>query len=329
MNVTHPCEQTCTLSCSAPCGLHAPGERFSLAGVLDRFAREATQRVCDTGHYRCRYFTWGEGPPLLFVPGLLDSSRSFVLPAALLSRSFRCIGYDLPSGCEDGANLRRLTHTDLVHDLSAVLDHAGARQSYLFGSGFGTTVALAALRAAPERLPRAVLNAPVVHKPLSRTERLIAWLLRRWPGSLASLPLWRRLMQRLHHPSFAALPPEWWEDFLGSTGTLPARALGHRARLLHRLDLRDQLAEVRQPVLLVCGDRDPLVRREEVEALLRVMPSAGLVILEGCGHLPMRTHPELLAEVVHFFLTPPNGSEAPARKDRLALDQVSKERPRS
>src|SRR5438034_1240525 len=84
------------------------------------------------------------------------NSRSFVLPAALLSRSFRCIAYDLPSGREDGADLRRLTHADLVRDLFAVLDHAGARQSYLFGSGFGTTLALAALRAAPERLPRAV-----------------------------------------------------------------------------------------------------------------------------------------------------------------------------
>src|SRR5262249_55224534 len=155
-----------------------------------------------------------------------------------------------------------------------------APKSYLFGSGFGTSVALAALQAAPERLPRAVLHAPVVHKPLSRTERALAWLMRCWPGSLASLPLWRRLMNRLHHPSFAALPPEMWEHFVGSTGTLPARALGHRARLLHRLDLRDQLAEVRQPVLLVCGNRNPLIRPEEVEALLRRIPSAGLMVLE-------------------------------------------------
>src|SRR5262245_55458040 len=257
MNNLHACESTCSLSCSAPCGLHAPGERFSLAGVLDRFAREATQGICDTGRYRCRYFTWGEGPPLLFVHGLMDSSQAFVLPAALLSRSFRCIAYDLPRG-DDGANLRGVAHAVLGAALSALLDDVGARQRDLSGSGFGTTVALAALRAAPQRLPRAVLHAPVVHQPLSRTERAIAWLMRRWPGSLASLPLWRRLMQRLHHASFAALPPELWEHFIRSTGTLPARALGHRARLLHGLNLRDQLAEVRQPVLLLGGDRDPL-----------------------------------------------------------------------
>src|SRR5206468_9007149 len=161
---------------------------------------------------------------------------AFILSAARLSRSFRCIAYDLPRG-DDGANLRDFTLATLVDDLFAMLDHVGAPQSYLFGSGFGTMVALAALRAAPERLPRGVLHAPVVHKPLSRTERGIAWLMRRWPGSLASLPLWRRLMHRLHRASFAALPPEMWEHFISSTGTLPVRALGHRARLLHRLDL--------------------------------------------------------------------------------------------
>src|SRR5262249_10187400 len=145
MNVTHSCEQTCKLTCPAPCGLHAPGERFSLAGILDRFAREATQGVCNTGRSRCRYFTWGAGPPLLFVHGLMDNSEAFLLPAALLSRSFRCIAYDLPRG-DDGTDLRDVTWVTLVDDLFALLDHVGARQSYLFGSGFGTAVAVAALR---------------------------------------------------------------------------------------------------------------------------------------------------------------------------------------
>jgi len=305
MHPPAPCEQTCTLSCATPCGLHAPGERLSLADALGRWEREATQGICDTGRYRCRYFTWGEGPPLLFVHGLADSSQSFVMPAALLSRSFRCIAYDLPRSGGDGAGLARYTHADLVSDVYALLDHVGARQSYVFASGFGTTIALAALRGAPQRLPRAVLHAPVVHKPLTLTERGVAWLMRRWPGSLASLPLWRRLMVRLHRASFAALPPEVWTHYLDTTGALPARAFGRQARLLHRVDLRAQLREVRQPVLLICGDQDPIVRPEEAEALLRTMPGAGLMVLQGCGHVPALTHPELLADVVRFFLTPP------------------------
>jgi len=110
---------------------------------------------------------------------------------------------------------------------------------------------------------------------------------------------------RLHRASFAALSPEVWTRYLDTTGALPARALGRYARLLHRVDLRDQLPGVRQPVLLVCGDQDSFVRPEDAEALLRAMPGAGLMVLQGCGHVPALTHPELLAEVVRFFLTPP------------------------
>ncbi len=308
MNDT-PCGQACTQSCTTPCdgaGHHAP--RPSLAEALDRFGREATRGVCDTGRYRCRYFSWGEGPPLLFIHGLADSSQSFVLPAALLSRSFRCVAYDLPQGGDDGADLRRHAHADLVADVGALLDHLGLRQSYLFASSFGTTVALAALRAGPERLPRAVLHAPVTHKPLTLTERLFVRLMSHWPGTLASLPLRGKLMRKLHFSPFAGLPSEVWEHFLGHTGGLPARALGRHARMMHRVDLRPHLGEVRQPVLLVCGDRDPVVRPGEAEALLRELPNAGLFVLEGCGHVPTFTHPELLAEVVRFFLTPPAAS---------------------
>src|SRR5262249_61984882 len=83
-----PCEQTCTLSCAAPCGPHAPGELLSLADALGRWGREATQGICDTGRYRCRYFTWGEGPPLLFVHGLAGGGPPVVVAAGAVSLPF-------------------------------------------------------------------------------------------------------------------------------------------------------------------------------------------------------------------------------------------------
>src|SRR6266849_3571052 len=71
------CGQTCTHSCSTPCG--------GIGEALDRFNREAVRGVCDTGRYRCRHFTWGDGPPLLFIHGLTDSSQAFLPTLAHLS----------------------------------------------------------------------------------------------------------------------------------------------------------------------------------------------------------------------------------------------------
>ncbi len=122
---------------------------LNIGEVLDTFFREAERAVCDTGRYRCSYYAWGKGPALVFIPGLCDDQLSFVLPIARLKEHFRCIAYNLPSGQGDGASLGRYRHADYVADLLALLDHLGESQAYLFGSSFGSTITLGALRAAP------------------------------------------------------------------------------------------------------------------------------------------------------------------------------------
>jgi pimeloyl-ACP methyl ester carboxylesterase len=118
------------------------------------------------------------------------------------------------------------------------------------------------------------------------------------------LPLRTAVLRRGHGGPFAGCPPEVWSFFLEQNGSPPIAAVARRALILHRLDLRPLLAEVRQPVLLVCGESDPLVGKDCEETLLRGLPNAGRVELPGCGHFPYLTHADVLAEVVRGFLTP-------------------------
>ena len=60
-----------------------------------------------------------------------------------------------------------------------------------------------------------------------------------------------------------------------------------------------------RPVLLVCGDSDPLVGAACESVLLRGLPNVARVELNQCGHFPCFSHPEVLAEVIRRFLTPP------------------------
>ena len=83
--------------------------------------------------------------------------------------------------------------------------------------------------------------------------------------------------------------------------------------MLDRVDLRPLLPEVKQPVLLFCGDLDKVVRPIHAEILLAGLPNARRVVVEGCGHVPGYSHPEVLAEVVRQFLTPPASGAAPHR----------------
>src|SRR5271166_3483489 len=161
MHQSHPpCLEPCALACPDVCALHPPTvpEPIVLEQVLDRFRREAVPGTCDTGRYRMRYFSWGEGPPLIFIHGVSDSADGFVQPISRLAAHFRCIAFDQAGMKGDGARIGRYRHEDLVNDLLALFDHLNLPRAYLVASSFGSTIALMAMRGRPDRIPRAVLQ---------------------------------------------------------------------------------------------------------------------------------------------------------------------------
>ena len=102
-----------------------------LEEALFYWQREAEVGEVEASRYRCRYFVWGRGQPLLFVHGLSDRARSFVPLIAHLTNSFRCIAYELPTGEGDRARFDHLHHCDLVADVFMLLDHLNVGQACL------------------------------------------------------------------------------------------------------------------------------------------------------------------------------------------------------
>jgi pimeloyl-[acyl-carrier protein] methyl ester esterase len=240
----------------------------------------------------------------LFIHGLCDDARSFVLPIAHLSRHFRCIAYNLPGNPGDGSRLSGYQHADFVADAYALLDHLGLQSCSLFGSSFGSTVVLRALHDRPARFPGAVLQGGFARRPLALPEVLLASLARYWPWPMHRLPLRVPIIRRAHFFPFASGPTENWDFFLEQCGTPVMATVAHRALILHHTDLRDLLPHIRQPILMVCGDVDPLVGRKCEETLQSGLPNATRVELQNCGHMPQFTHPEVMAELILRFLTP-------------------------
>lgn len=79
-----------------------------------------------------------------------------------------------------------------------------------------------------------------------------------------------------------------------------ALALGLAA--LRGADLRARLAAVRQPVLLIGGERDTLAPPAALEAAAHALPDARLRVLPRAGHAPFVTDPERVAQWVQEFL---------------------------
>jgi pimeloyl-ACP methyl ester carboxylesterase len=295
------CQDDGTLRVEAP-------PAVPLAEALRLWGSEARFGVCDTGRYRASYFVWGHGPPLVFIHGLADLAKSFVLMMEPLRRHFTCVGYELPDGGGDGARLGAYRHRHLVADLFALLDHLGFARSYLFGSSFGSTIALAALAEAPQRLPRAVLQGGFACRGLARWEHFLCSFARYWRGPMRTFPLRGRLDYPADVRSFARVPSEHWTFLKSNTGAVSKAATARRGLMVPRIDLRPLLPKILQPVLLVCGEEDYIVPRVCEAPLMDGLPKVERVEFPSCGHYPQYTHAPVLAEVVRRFLTPPSSS---------------------
>jgi 2-succinyl-6-hydroxy-2,4-cyclohexadiene-1-carboxylate synthase len=108
--------------------------------------------------------------------------------------------------------------------------------------------------------------------------------------------------------------------------TLPAEAAGRQERLantaeglasaLRRLGtgaqepLWDRLGELRPPVLLVAGERDPKFAGIAREMAAAIGPTARVVVVPGAGHAVHLERPHESAALVEGFVTAGLGREA-------------------
>jgi pimeloyl-ACP methyl ester carboxylesterase len=268
-----------------------------------RFAREARPRVVHTGRYRLGYRAWGTGPPVVFVHGMADVGRSFVMVMARLSETFTTIAYDLPDGLTDGSVIGPYTHREYVSDLLALLDHLGFARAALMGSSFGSTIALAALAAAPQRFSHGIVQGGFARRPLTWWQHRLAQLARFWPGYQGDWPVIHdAVMSRVEGSLKARVPPEVWRFFLANHGRTPMRAAAVRTLTIGATDLRPVLPTLAAPLLQLGGDADPLVPKVLENEITRLVPGARRVEFAGCGHYPQYTHPGPMAEEIRRFL---------------------------
>lgn len=79
-------------------------------------------------------------------------------------------------------------------------------------------------------------------------------------------------------------------------------ALAGGLEILRSADLRPVLSDIQQPTLILHGERDTLVPLAAAEYTAEQMPQGKLEIVEGAGHAPFISHPELFTRAVVEFL---------------------------
>jgi pimeloyl-[acyl-carrier protein] methyl ester esterase len=89
---------------------------------------------------------------------------------------------------------------------------------------------------------------------------------------------------------------------LFSRGEPDINALRGGLKILCDADLRDELASIHQPVLLIAGERDKLTPPEASFYMAQTLPDARAVEIAGAAHAPFLSHPEIFVEQITDFL---------------------------
>ena len=264
--------------------------------VLAAFRAESQPWQVTRGESTVTGRTFGQGPPLYLLGGMAGSHELFALFAWLLKDQFRCILYDYPE------YQQQPTLDDYAADLFAVAEAQGDAQFDLFATSFGAMVALKAMRTAPERIGRAVLQGGFAHRQLSWAERRAIGFYCRVPWRYGSIPLREPIQRNNHRTWFPPFDATRWQFFLENTGNIRARAVAQRGAVIRDTDLRPELAQISRPILLVHGEGDGLAPLADSELLQQGLPNARLEVLHTTGHIPYLTHPHRLRKVVEEFL---------------------------
>jgi pimeloyl-ACP methyl ester carboxylesterase len=109
-------------------------------------------------HYSVNYQEWGEGPPLVLVPGLAGGYGLLGPLARSLSTHFRVITYQLRGEDDCFALRRRFDLSDLANDLAEFIDWHCLERPTVMGVSFGGVLALEFAARYPHRLQQLVIQ---------------------------------------------------------------------------------------------------------------------------------------------------------------------------
>lgn len=170
----------------------------------------------------------------------------------------------------------------------------------VFGNGLGALIALELAIAHRNRFDRLIVAGAVATFPAEAKAQLLAMAETvRAHGMSAVLD---DAMARVFPPEFVAANPEVVSARKAKLGRVDADCFAHACVALAHLDLRSQLAKIREPTLVLCGALDQTTPAPLARELAQAIPAATYQEIPACGHCPMLEQPTMLVELIHAFM---------------------------
>lgn len=226
--------------------------------------------------------------PLVLLPGLLCDEALWRNQINALKNMADCQVADL-------------TRQDRMDALARAVLASAPRQFALAGLSMGGYVAFEVMRQAPERVLRLCLldtSARPDTPEQSQRRRLLMAMAQK--GEFKGVT--PRLLPTLIHPAHL--------ENKETTGTIMAMAervgrdafINQQTAIVHRIDSRPGLKNIRCPVQVIGGKQDALAPPEILREIADGISGARFDLIDECGHLSPLEQPERVTQLMRCWL---------------------------
>jgi 3-oxoadipate enol-lactonase len=238
---------------------------------------------------------------VLLLHGLGATCTSWQLQIPpLTGAGFRCIAPDVSGFGQSNYAGGGTSVAKLAQPIHGLLSERGIDCAYVVGISMGGTLALQMALDYPQQVKKLVLVNTFAHLQIASA--------RLWPYYLLRFILVHTLGLRTQARTVALrIFPRPEQEVLRQAlieQILQADPRGYRAamRALARFDVRDRLAEIKMPALVVTGENDTTVLPPNQHLLADGIAQARQVVIPLAGHALTVEQPELFNQILFDFL---------------------------
>lgn len=238
-----------------------------------------------------------DGPadaPVLLLGGSLGTTLAMWDPLLpLLTDRLRVVRYDARGHGQSPVPAGPYSIGDLGDDVIALLDTVGVERAHFGGLSIGGMVGQWLGVHAADRFDSLTLMCTASYLDAGFAERAATV---REAGSVA--PLADAVIARWLTPDHAAAHPEQRDWLLEMLIATPAGGYAACCDAIGSMDLREDLASISTPTLVISAANDPSIPPEHQRALADAIPGARLETIEPAAHVVAVERPEAVAALI-------------------------------
>lgn len=252
-----------------------------------------------SGDLQTRYELAGDTGPLLVLSNSLGTDLSmWDSQMSELTRHFRILRYDTRGHGESSVTAGDYTIEQLGRDVLGLLDALKLERVHFCGLSMGGVIGIWLGVHAPNRLHRLVLCNTAAH--IGTNEM--------WNARIATVrkegmkPVAAAVMERWFTPEFRRAAPDHVARAQAMLETTSPEGYAACCAAIRDIDLRDQVAQIKTPTLIVYGAKDPVTPATDAHFLAERIRGAVEVELNA-AHLSNVEQSGAFTKAVSNFLS--------------------------